>query len=80
MSERGQHNEIGFRNVDEEAEHDEAGSQGAGAGEAPKDEQRDPNTPGAEGGDSDAKDKAPGAPADDSSAVGDTDQHSEADA
>jgi hypothetical protein len=24
----GEHNEIGFRNVDEEAEHDEAGSQG----------------------------------------------------
>ena len=35
---------------------------------------------GAEGGDSEAKDKAPGVPADDSSEVGDTDQHSQADA
>jgi hypothetical protein len=26
--ERGEHNEIGFRNVDEEAEHDERGDQG----------------------------------------------------
>jgi hypothetical protein len=30
--ERGERNEIGFRNVDEEAEHGEAGSQGAGPG------------------------------------------------
>jgi hypothetical protein len=37
-------------------------------------------TPGAEGGDSDAADKPPAAPADDSSPLGDTDQHSEADA
>ena len=29
------HNEIGFRNVDEEAEHDERGSQGPGSGEPP---------------------------------------------
>jgi hypothetical protein len=36
---------------------------------------------GAEGGDSDAKDRAPGAPAsDDDSPLGDTDQHSSADA
>jgi hypothetical protein len=28
-------NEIGFRNVDEEAEHDERGSQGPGTGEPP---------------------------------------------
>lgn len=37
--ERGSHNEIGYRNVDEEAEHDERGSQGAGAGELPPREQ-----------------------------------------
>ena len=61
-SERGEHNEIGFRKVDEEAEHDEAGDQGA------------------EGGRSDAADKPPAAPAEDGSPVGDTDQHSEADA
>jgi hypothetical protein len=35
---------------------------------------------GAEGGESDAKHKPPAAPADDSSPVGDTDQHSDADA
>ena len=40
----------------------------------------DENEPGAEGGESDAKDKAPGAPADDDSPLGDTDQHSTADA
>jgi hypothetical protein len=32
---RGEHNEIGYRNVDEQAEHDEAGSQGPGPGESP---------------------------------------------
>jgi len=32
-SERGRHNEIGYRNVDEDARHDERGSQGAGPGE-----------------------------------------------
>jgi hypothetical protein len=37
--ERGSHNEIGYRNVDEEAEHDERGSQGPGAGEPPPREQ-----------------------------------------
>jgi hypothetical protein len=43
---------------------------------APEDQ---PGEPGAEGGShSDAKDKLPGAPADDDSAVGDTDQHSSA--
>jgi hypothetical protein len=36
--------------------------------------------PGAEGGDSDAARKPPPAPADDDSPVGDTDQHSDADA
>ena len=36
--------------------------------------------PGAEGGDSDSADRAPGAPADDDAPVGDTDQHSDADA
>jgi hypothetical protein len=43
---------------------------------APEDQ---PSAPGAEGGsDSDTKDKLPGAPADDDSPVGDTDQHSNA--
>jgi hypothetical protein len=38
-----------------------------------------PGEPGAEGGsNSDAKDKLPAAPSDDDSAVGDTDQHSNA--
>jgi hypothetical protein len=36
--------------------------------------------PGAEGGESDSARRAPAAPADDSSPVGDTDQHSDADA
>jgi hypothetical protein len=36
--------------------------------------------PAAEGGESDAARKPPAAPADDSSPVGDTDQHSDADA
>ena len=36
--------------------------------------------PGAEGGASEAADAPPGAPADDSSPLGDTDQHSTADA
>jgi hypothetical protein len=65
-SERGEHNEIGFRNVDEEAEHDESAEHGS--------------DPGAEGGESDATDKPPAAPADDDSPLGDTDQHSDADA
>jgi hypothetical protein len=30
---RGEHNEIGYRNVDEEAEHDERGSQGPSPGD-----------------------------------------------
>lgn len=43
---------------------------------APEDQ---PGEPGAEGGSqSDAKDKLPGAPSDDDSPVGDTDQHSDA--
>jgi hypothetical protein len=33
--ERGEQNELGYRNVDEEAEHDEAGSQGPGPAESP---------------------------------------------
>ena len=33
--ERGEHNRIGYYNADEDAQHDERGSQGAGAGEAP---------------------------------------------
>jgi len=31
---RGEHNELGFRNVDEDADHDERGSQGTGPEEA----------------------------------------------
>jgi hypothetical protein len=38
------------------------------------------SSPGAEGGHSDAADKPPAAPAEDASSVGDTDQHSDADA
>jgi hypothetical protein len=45
----------------------------------PHDEREDPEK-GAEGGDSEAKDKPPAAPADDDSPAGDTDQHSSADA
>jgi hypothetical protein len=33
--ERGEHNRIGFYNVDEEKRHDERGSQGEGPGEPP---------------------------------------------
>jgi hypothetical protein len=40
----------------------------------------DENTPGAEGGESEATKRPPGAPADDDSPLGDTDQHSTADA
>lgn len=48
----------------------------AGEGEAPEDR---PDEPGAEGGtESPSADKLPGAPADDDSALGDTDQHSDA--
>jgi hypothetical protein len=46
----------------------------------PKEKNDDENAPGAEGGDSPAKDALPGAPAEDSSPLGDTDQHSTADA
>jgi hypothetical protein len=44
------------------------------------DTEDDPNEPGAEGGESDATDEPPAAPADDDSPLGDTDQHSTADA
>jgi hypothetical protein len=37
----GEHNEIGYRNVDEEAEHDESGSQGPGDAAARSDESSD---------------------------------------
>ena len=57
------------------SEHDEIRSR-----EGDEDEQRDRKPGGAEGGQSDATDKPPAAPADDSSEVGDTDQHSSADA
>jgi hypothetical protein len=43
-------------------------------------ERRQHGKPGTEGGESDAARKPPAAPADDSSPVGDTDQHSDADA
>ena len=45
-----------------------------------RDEEELDTEKGAEGGQSDATDKAPGAPSDDDSAAGDTDQHSSADA
>jgi hypothetical protein len=49
--------------------------------ENPDDRPReDRGEPGAEGGDSDAARKAPPAPAEDDSPLGDTDQHSDADA
>jgi hypothetical protein len=35
--ERGRHNELGYRNVDEEAEHDERGEQGDDRREASRD-------------------------------------------
>jgi hypothetical protein len=45
--------------------------------EDPRPPEDDPEEPGAEGGSgSEAADKLPGAPADDDSAVGDSDQHS----
>jgi hypothetical protein len=52
-----------------------------GMTETPRErDEDDTDEQGAEGGRSDAADKPPGAPADDSSALGDTDQHSSADA
>ncbi|HEY6892195.1 MAG TPA: hypothetical protein VI300_30605 [Solirubrobacter sp.] len=45
-----------------------------------KDQRDDANRPGAEGGESDATHRPPAAPADDDSPLGDTDQHSNADA
>jgi hypothetical protein len=45
----------------------------------PRDED-DENQPGPEGGDSESKDRPPAAPADDDAPLGDTDQHSDADA
>jgi hypothetical protein len=44
------------------------------------DKHDDDNHPGAEGGESDATHRPPAAPADDDSPLGDTDQHSNADA
>jgi hypothetical protein len=46
----------------------------------PKDKDATENEPGAEGGESESKDRLPGAPADDDAPLGDTDQHSDADA
>jgi hypothetical protein len=46
---------------------------------APREDDDDAQ-PGAEGGDSESADRPPGAPADDDAPVGDTDQHSDADA
>jgi hypothetical protein len=34
-TERGEHNRIGYYNADEDAQHDERGTQGAGPGEPP---------------------------------------------
>ena len=48
--------------------------------EKPRPKTDEENRPGAEGGDSEATDTPPGVPADDSSPLGDTDQHSTADA
>ena len=48
--------------------------------EKPRPKDDDENRPGAEGGESEATDTPPGVPADDSSPLGDTDQHSTADA
>jgi hypothetical protein len=48
--------------------------------EKPRSKDDDENRPGAEGGESEATDTPPGVPADDSSPLGDTDQHSTADA
>ena len=76
MSERSKRNEMASRNVDDDAEHDETESQSPGPGEAPENAQRERKPGGAEGGESDAADAAPAAPADDSSPLGDTDQHS----
>jgi hypothetical protein len=45
----------------------------------PRDEDDD-DRPGAEGGRSESADRLPGAPADDDAPLGDTDQHSDADA
>jgi hypothetical protein len=56
---------------------DETNVSGAEASPAPGD---DENQPGAEGGDSESADRPPGAPADDDAPLGDTDQHSDADA
>ena len=56
--------------------HDETERDRARDSEAPEDR---PEEPGAEGGSkSPAADKLPGAPADDDSPLGDTDQHSNA--
>ena len=49
--------------------------------ETPEGERRDDdNQPGAEGGKSGSTDQLPGAPAEDDAPLGDTDQHSSADA
>jgi hypothetical protein len=46
----------------------------------PRPKNDDENRPGAEGGESESSDRLPGAPADDDAPLGDTDQHSNADA
>jgi hypothetical protein len=46
----------------------------------PREDEDDENRPGAEGGESESTDRPPGAPADDDAPLGDTDQHSSADA
>lgn len=75
-SEQDTHNETASRKVDDDAEHGETRRQTPGPGEASENAERDRRPGGAEGGESDAADAAPAAPADDSSPLGDTDQHS----
>jgi hypothetical protein len=46
----------------------------------PRDEDDEDNQPGAEGGESESASRPPAAPAEDDAPLGDTDQHSDADA
>jgi hypothetical protein len=48
--------------------------------ETPKRDDEDGSETGAEGGESPSRDRPPAAPADDDAPLGDTDQHSDADA
>lgn len=46
----------------------------------PEEDDEDRGRPGAEGGESESTDRPPGAPAEDDAPLGDTDQHSDANA